>query len=228
MEHMPAQPQKIAIIGATGQLGAALARRLVKAGESIVIGSRDAARARGAALALMNETGRQVESGSNAQAAAAADIVIVTVPFAAQQATLREIADQVSGKIVVDATVPLVPPKVMRVQLPAEGSAAQIAQGILGAATRVVSAFHNVAAHKLATDGQVDCDVLVFGDDRAARDAVVRIAASCGLRGLHAGPLANAAAGEALTSILIFINRTYAADGAGIRVTGRLTAPASG
>lgn len=228
MKRMAESPQGIAIIGATGHLGAALAKRLALAGERVIIGSRDAARARGAAEALAGATGRPVESGSNAQAAAAADIVIVTVPFAAQEATLRDIADRVSGKIVIDATVPLVPPKVMRVQLPAEGSAAQIAQRILGAGARVVSAFHNIAAHRLATDEPVDCDVLVFGDDRGARDAAVRIAGSCGLRGLHAGPLANSAAAEALTSILIFINKTYAADGAGIRVTGRLTPPACG
>jgi 8-hydroxy-5-deazaflavin:NADPH oxidoreductase len=217
---MSQPPRTIAIIGASGQLGGALARRLARAGESVIIGSRDAARARAAALVLENETGRRVSAGSNAEAAAAADIVIVTVPFAAQKATLREIAAYVPGKIVVDTTVPLVPPKVMRVQLPAEGSAAQIAADVLGARTRLVSAFHNVPAHKLATDEKIDCDVLVFGDDPEARDAVIRIAESCGLRALHAGPLANSAAAEALTSVLIFMNKRYAADGAGIRITG--------
>ncbi len=226
MRCMPESSRRIAIIGATGHLGAALARRLTLAGERIIIGSRDAGRARVAAETLAAATARPVDSGSNAEAAAAADVVIVAVPFAAQEATLRDIAAHVSGKIVIDATVPLVPPKVMRVQLPAAGSAAQNAQRILGAGARVASAFHNIAAHRLATDEAVDCDVLVFGDDREARDAAVRIAGSCGLRGLHAGPLANSAAAEALTSVLIFINRTYAADGAGIRVTGRLTPPA--
>lgn len=220
---MAEPPRKIAIIGATGQLGGALARRLVRAGESVIIGSRDAARAQAVATALENETRSRVAGGSNAEAAAAADLVIVTVPFAAQKATLREIAAHVSGKIVVDTTVPLVPPKVMRVQLPAEGSAAQIASGLLGADTRVVSAFHNVAAHKLATDEKIDCDVLVFGDDPQARDAVIRIAESCGLRALHAGPLANSAAAEALTSVLIFMNKRYAVDGAAIRITGALS-----
>jgi hypothetical protein len=220
---MAEPPRKIAIIGATGQLGGALARRLVQAGESVIIGSRDAARAQAVASALENETRRRVAAGSNADAAAAADLVIVTVPFAAQKATLREIAAHVSGKIVVDTTVPLVPPKVMRVQLPAEGSAAQIASGLLGAGTRVVSAFHNVAAHKLATDEKIDCDVLVFGDDPQARDAVIRIAECCGLRALHAGPLANSAAAEALTSVLIFMNKRYAVDGAAIRITGALS-----
>jgi hypothetical protein len=213
----------IAIIGATGQLGGALARRLVKAGASVIIGSRDAERARAAAAALEDETRHRVAGASNAEAAAAAEIVIVAVPFAAQKATLREIAPHVTGKIVVDATVPLVPPKVMRVQLPAEGSAAQIAAELLGNA-RVVSAFHNVPAHKLATDEQIDCDVLVFGDEPESREAVIRIADSCGLRALHAGPLANSAAAEALTSVLIFMNKRYAVDGAGLRITGALHA----
>ncbi|HEY4645620.1 MAG TPA: NADPH-dependent F420 reductase [Steroidobacteraceae bacterium] len=222
---MAEPPRRIAIIGATGKLGGALARRLLKAGESVIIGSRDATRAQAAASALENETRRKVAAGSNAEAAAAADIVIVAVPFAAQKATLREIAAHVSGKIVVDTTVPLVPPKVMRVQLPAEGSAAQIASGLLGAGTRVVSALHNVSAQKLATDEKIDCDVLVFGDDPEARDAVIRIAECCGLRALHAGPLANSAAAEALTSVLIFMNKRYDVDGAGIRITGALTHP---
>lgn len=218
----------VAIIGATGALGGAIARRLVKAGDSVVLGSRDAAKARVAAEALAAATGRSVASGSNAEAAAAGGIVIVTVPFAAQRATLDEIAGAVHGKIVVDTTVPLVPPKVMRVQLPPEDSAAVIAQSVLGPSVRVVSAFHNVAAHKLASDEDVGCDVLVFGDDRAARDEVVRIAEHCGLRGLHAGALCNSTAAEAMTSILIFVNKTYSVDGAGIRITGKLVPPATG
>jgi len=214
----------IAVIGGTGNLGAALARRLAAAGRRVLIGSRDAERARVAAEAL----GQGVGHGSNADVAARADVILVAVPFASQKATLQDIAPHVAGKIVVDTTVPLVPPKVMRVQLPPEGSAAVIAQSVLGPGVRVVSAFHNVAAHKLATDEPVDCDVLVFGDDRKARDVVVGIAEACGLRGLHAGVLANSAAAEALTSIIIFINKTYGADGAGMRITGQLVPPSAG
>ena len=99
-----------------------------------------------------------------------------------------------------------------------------MAQRLLGPSARVVSAFHNVAAHKLATDAVVDCDVLVFGDERAARDTVVRVVEACGLRGLHGGALANSAAAEALTSVLIFLNKQYSVDGAGLRVTGALKA----
>jgi len=218
----------IALIGGTGALGAAIARRLAKAGESVILGSRDPAKAAAAASALQAETGRPVQGLGNAEAAAAASIIIVTVPFASQETTLAEIASGCRGKIVVDTTVPLMPPKVMRVQLPLEGSAAVRAQKLLGEGVTVVSAFHNVAAHKLATDAPVECDVLVFGDERAAREQVLRLVAQCGLRGLHGGALVNSAAAEALTSVLIFLNKTYAVDGAGVRITGQLTPPAAG
>jgi NADPH-dependent F420 reductase len=218
----------IALIGGTGALGAAIARRLAKAGESVIVGSRDSSKAATAAAALQAETGRPVQGLGNAEAAAAASIIIVTVPFASQEATLADIAAGCRGKIVVDTTVPLMPPKVMRVQLPSEGSAAVRAQKLLGDGVTVVSAFHNVAAHKLATDAPVECDVLVFGDERAAREQVLRLVTQCGLRGLHGGALVNSAAAEALTSVLIFLNKTYAVDGAGVRITGSLTPPAAG
>jgi NADPH-dependent F420 reductase len=218
----------IALIGGTGALGAAIARRLAKAGESVIVGSRDSSKAATAAAALQAETGRPVQGLGNAEAAAAASIIIVTVPFASQEATLADIAAGCRGKIVVDTTVPLMPPKVMRVQLPSEGSAAVRAQKLLGEGVTVVSAFHNVAAHKLATDAPVECDVLVFGDERAAREQVLRLVTQCGLRGLHGGALVNSAAAEALTSVLIFLNKTYAVDGAGVRITGSLTPPAAG
>lgn len=214
--------KSVAVVGGTGNLGAAIARRLAKAGRRVVIGSRSAQSAAKAAA----EVGFGLTGAANADAAAACDIVIVTVPFAAQGATMVEIAPHVAGKIVVDTTVPLVPPKVMRVQLPAQGSAAVRAQALLGDGVTLVSAFHNVAAHKLITDADVDCDVLVFGDDKAARTEVVELARQMGLRGLHGGALVNAAAAEALTSILIFLNKTYQVDGAGIRITGTLIEPA--
>ena len=208
----------IAIVGGTGNLGSALAWRLARAGRRVIIGSRSAE----SAIARAAELGHGLTGMANADAAAAADIVFVTVPFAAQAATLGEIAQFVAGKIVVETTVPLMPPKVMRVQLPPEGSAAARAQAILGEGVRLVAGFHNVAAHKLAQDIAVDCDILVFGDDKAARAEVVALADAIGLRGIHGGALVNAAAAEAMTSLLIFINKTYAVDGAGIRITGEL------
>jgi 8-hydroxy-5-deazaflavin:NADPH oxidoreductase len=195
----------IAVIGGSGKLGGALAGRWAKAGLKVVIGSR---------------TGTP-----NAQAAALADIIVVTVPFGAQAETLADIAPHVAGKIVIDTTVPLMPPKVMRVQLPPEGSAAVCAQALLGDGVTVISAFHSVAAHKLATDQTVDCDVLVFGDEKAARRVGIALAEAAGLRGLHGGALVNSAAAEALTSVLIFMNKTYQVDGAGIRITGTLIDP---
>jgi len=211
----------IAVVGGTGKLGSAIARRLAKAGRKVIIGSRSAQNAAAAAA----ELGAGVAGLSNPDAASAGEIVIVTVPFAAQEQTLREIAPHVRGKIVIDTTVPLVPPKVMRVQLPPEGSAAQKAQKILGPDVTVVSAFHNVAAHKLATDQDIACDVLVFADDREARGKAVELVEQTGLRGIHGGSLANSAAAEAMTSVLIFINKTYQVDGAGVVVTGNLITP---
>ena len=210
----------LAIVGGTGKLGAGLARRLARANYTLVIGSRDEGRAAAAATALAADTGGQVTGRTNRDAAAAGQIVIVTVPFANQRAILEDIGAAVRGKIVVDTTVPLMPPKVARVQLPPQGSAAEIARAVLGENVRLVAAFHNVAAHKLIQDVAIDCDVLVFGDEVAAREAVVELVAAMELRGVHGGPLANAVAAEALTSVLVGINKRYKADGAGIRITG--------
>jgi 8-hydroxy-5-deazaflavin:NADPH oxidoreductase len=207
---------KIAVIGGTGNLGSALAWRLARAGREVIIGSRTAE----SAAAKAAELGHGLTGMANADAAAGADLIIVTVPFSAQDATLADIKPHVAGKIVVDTSVPLVPPKVMRVQMPPEGSAAARAAAILGEDVRLVSGFHNVAAHKLAQDVDVECDILIFGDEKAARAEVVAIADSIGLRGVHAGALVNSAAAEAMTSLLIFINKFYQVDGAGIRITG--------
>lgn len=212
----------VAVIGGTGKLGTAIARRLAKAGCQVIVGSRSA----DSAARTAAEVGFGLRGLSNPEAAMAGKIVLVTVPFSAQEATLAQIAPHVAGKIVVDTTVPLVPPKVMRVQLPPEGSAAQRAQKLLGSNVTVVSAFHNVAAHKLATDQDIECDVLVFGDNKEARATVVELVELTGLRGIQAGALANSAAAEALTSILIFINKTYQVDGAGLLITGSLGRPA--
>ena len=212
---------KVAIVGGTGALGSAIARRLGKAGVPVIVGSRSAESAQARAA----ELGLGLTGMANAEAAAAAELVIVTVPFAAQEATLRQIAPHVAGKIVCDTTVPLVPPKVMRVQLPAEGSAAARARDLLGVGVRMVSAFHSVAAHKLARDEPVACDVLVFGDDKADRTDLAKLVRDCDLRPVHGGALVNSAAAEALTSVLIFINKAYTVDGAGVQITGNLIEP---
>ncbi len=209
--------KKIGIVGGTGQLGGALASRWARAGQEVFIGSRDAERGRAAGEAL------GVGGGSNIEAAIFGDIVVVTVPFASQRGTYEQIAAECSGKIVVDTTVPLMPPKVMRANLPEQGSAAKCALEMLPEDALLVSAFHNVAAHKLAEpDWDCNCDIFVFGEKKAARAEVVELAELAGLRGIHCGSLDNSCAGEALTSVLIFINKYYGADGAGVKITGDL------
>ncbi len=145
---------------------------------------------------------------------------MLTVPFSHQLKTLEEIQDGLQGKILLDTTVPLRPPKVGRVQLPPEGSAAASAQAFLGDNVRVVSAFHNVGAAHLYYQKPIDCDVLVAGNNVAARETVIKLAQDAGMRAFHAGPIANSAAAEAITSVLIQINKRYEADHAGIRITG--------
>jgi 8-hydroxy-5-deazaflavin:NADPH oxidoreductase len=213
----------IAILGGTGDLGSGLAKCWLAAGYKVIVGSRSEEKARAFAKELQGEA----FGDDNASAAEAADIVILAVPFASHEATIREVKSFVQGKIVVDAAVPLVPPKVSVVQLPPEGSAAQIAQRLLGDGVRVVSAFHNVGATKLHQGGRADCDVLVFGNDKAARDTVIELANLVATSGIDGGVLANSAAAEAMTSVLIGINRRYKVPGAGIRITG-LSPGASG
>lgn len=221
---MSAGKPAVAILGGTGDLGSGLAFQLGRAGYEVVIGSRSAERAEAAVQALRAECpDSRISGGDNAAAASAADVVIMTVPFASHDATVEAVRSEVQGKIFVDATVPLVPPKVMRVQLPPGGSVAMRSQQLLGEGARVVSAFQNVAAAHLRHDNlrDVACDVLVSGNDPEARDAVVRLAESIGLTAWHAGPLDNSVVAESLTSVLIFLNKKYGLEGAGIRIMGK-------
>jgi 8-hydroxy-5-deazaflavin:NADPH oxidoreductase len=217
--------RKIAILGGTGALGTGLVRRWTQAGYRVIIGSRTQEKA-DAALAelktVMAEWGAgniDVAAMDNLAAATAADIVVLTVPFAHQASTLTHVRDALQGKILVDVTVPLMPPKVGTVQLPAEGSAGAAAQKLLGDGVKVVSAFQNVAAHHLQEGHGIECDVLVSGNDKDARAEVIKLVEACGMRGFNAGPIANAAAAEALTSVIININRAFKCH-AGIRITG--------
>lgn len=229
----------IGIVGGTGDVGLGLARRWARAGYSVIIGSRRADSAAAAASALNQAAQTEgwarpgakataeaeakespaVRGLDNSAAAQRAELLVLTVPFAAQSATLKSIAAQAQGKILVDVTVPLAPPKVARVRLPAQGSAGQIAQSVLGEGVRVVSAVQNVAAAHLHSDEPIACDVLVCGNDKAARQTVIELLADIGLRGLHAGLIDNAAAAEALTSVLINLNKRYKTH-AGIKITG--------
>jgi NADPH-dependent F420 reductase len=213
---------RLSVVGGTGAEGRGLAARLAAAGHAVYIGSRDPLKASATAEEIQKTLAKSTVQGmNNAEAVRASEICILTVPYAAQRATVEALRDDLQGKILVDATVPLTPPKVARVQLPAHGSAVAQIQDLLGDGVRVVSAFQNVSAHALNDPTHaVECDVLVCGNDPDARSAVIELAADIGLRGIHAGPIANSAAAEALTSILISINMRYKIPGAGIRITG--------
>lgn len=215
----------IAILGGTGDLGTGLALRWLSARHRVVIGSRTAEKALESVAKLrqvLSERGigePAVDGMDNLGAAQAGAIVVLTVPFAHQAQTLESVAKALEGKILVDVTVPLVPPKVARVQLPEAGSAGQLAQALLGEGITVVTAFQNVAAHHLQGEGEIPCDVLVCGNKRDARERVVSLAQDAGMRGIHAGMLPNSAAADALTSVLININKQYGVH-AGLRISG--------
>jgi 8-hydroxy-5-deazaflavin:NADPH oxidoreductase len=214
--------QTIAVVGGTGAEGSGLALRLAASGHPVTIGSRSAERAETRARELSTQLGGNLIAGAhNRQAAAGAGIIILTVPYSAQAATVDEISDLLEGKILVDATVPLMAPKVGVVQLPENGSAVAAVQKRLGSTVRVVSAFQNVSAHRLMElNHHIECDVLVCGDDAKACETIIGLAADMRLRGLYAGPIANSVAAEALTSLLISINRRYKIKDSGIRITG--------
>jgi len=216
------QRPTIAVLGGAGKEGSGLALRWANVGYPIVIGSRDAARATEAAAEINTALGREAARGAdNLRAAQAADIVVLTVPFSAQRATVESVRDALKGKILIDVTVPLAPPKVSRVQLPEGGSAVEAIQKLLGADTRVVSAFQNISAHHLKDLGhEINCDVLVCADDKATGDQVVLMAKEIGLGAWNAGALANSVVSEALTSVLIALNQRYKVPASGIRITG--------
>lgn len=212
----------VAVIGGTGKEGSGLAARWALNGYHVIIGSRDAERAKAHAEALNAEIGADLLRGTgNADAAAQANLVVLTVPYSAHHSTLESIKSHLDGKVLLDITVPLQPPKVRTVHLPEGKSAAQEAQAIVGDGVRVVSAFQNVTHEKIQDiDGDIDCDVLMSGDDADAKEEVAKLVEAAGMRAVDAGPLANAVAAEALTSVLLYINKKYGVKGAGVRITG--------
>lgn len=221
MEHLA--PPTLAVLGGTGKEGKGLAYRWAQAGYPVIIGSRTPPKAESAAAeirARLEDENAPVQGAGNPEAAAAADVVVVTVPYAAHRPTLEAVKEAVQGKIVVDVTVPLVPPKVIKAQMPPAGSAAQEAQEILGPDVAVVDAFQNISHELLWEGGEIDCDVLVTGNGKKNRQVVIQLVQDAGLRGWDAGPLENSAVVEGLTSVLIYLNKTYGSTHAGIRVTG--------
>ena len=214
----------IAVIGGTGAEGSGLAIRWAAAGYSVIIGSRSAERAAAAAAefsTLLPAGGTPLQGLDNAAAATAADIVVLSVPYDGQVEMIDQVHAASQGKFFVTVGVPLMPPKVSTAWRPAGGSAAQEAQAQLGEAVRVVGAFQNVAAGHLRDLGwEPNCDVLVTGDQKEAKQVVMELARAAGFFAVDAGPLANAAVVEGITAMLIGINARHKVQGSGIRITG--------
>lgn len=212
----------IAVLGGTGKEGKGLAFRWARAGYKVVIGSRIPEKAVTAASEIIEllEGSSSVVGASNLEAAEQAEIVVLTVPYAAHRDTLEGMKDALKGKLLIDVTVPLVPPKVTKVQMPAAGSAAQEAKAILGEDVQVVAAFQNISHEHLMTDSEVECDVLVTGSSKESRLEAIKLVEAAGLTGWDAGPIENSVVVEGLTSVLININKQYGSTHAGIKITG--------
>jgi 8-hydroxy-5-deazaflavin:NADPH oxidoreductase len=211
----------IGIIGGTGHEGSGLAMRWANSGYRVVIGSRDVAKAQTVADDINTKMGFSFLTGmDNLSAAREASIVVLTVPYAYHRETLEGLREALVGKILIDVTVPLAPPDIRRVNVPEGKSACMEAQALLGSDTRVVAAFQNVSAHLLQDlEKEVNCDVLVCGDDADAKHEVIQLCEAADMRGLDAGPLANAVAVEALTPVLLYMNKRYKSKGSGIVIT---------
>lgn len=215
-------PKTIAVLGGTGREGKGLAYRWAKAGYRVLIGSRLEDRAKAAALELLTLLNSKafVEGTNNLKAATAADIVVLTVPYAAHRETLVLVKDALQGKLLVDVTVPLVSPKVTKVQMPSAGSAAQEAREILGDDAQIAAAFQNISYAHLMSNEPVECDVLVTGTGKEARAETLKLVEAAGLTGWDAGPIENSVVVEGMTSVLIHINKQYGTSRAGIKITG--------
>lgn len=213
---------RIGLVGGTGREGTGLALRWARAGHEVFIGSREAERGVAKAAELAAEHNITLTGGDNLGACAHGEVVVVTVPYSAHAATFTSIREAVAGKIVVDITVPLKPPKVRSVQLPAGQAAALESQAILGEGATVVAALHHISSEHLGDPHHTfDCDVLLCGE-KDARETVAKLIEDLGLRAIEAGTLENAVALESITPVLLFINKKYGAT-AGLRITGMPT-----
>jgi NADPH-dependent F420 reductase len=223
---MPIQ-KTIAVLGGTGREGKGLVYRWAKAGHRVLIGSRTPEKAMATALELIGKlgVGTSIEGVSNLTAVKRADIIVLSVPYIAHRETLEAVKDLMKGKILIDVTVPLVPPGVTKVQMPPAGSAAQEAREILGEEVQVTSAFQNIPHNQLLQDGPIECDVLVTGTSKEARSETLKLVSAAGLTGWDAGPIENSVVVEGLTSVLIGINKKYGSTSAGICIKG-VQAPA--
>jgi hypothetical protein len=217
----------IAIVGGTGPEGSGLALRWARAGESVIIGSRDAARAHATAAQIAEKAGSlaSVEGADNLTAVKMCDVVVLTVPFAGQAELLKQLKPSLrNGTVLIDATVPLAtavggrPTRLLGVW---QGSAAEQAQEVVGKNVSVAAAFHSLSSTVLDGDDDVDCDVIVCSDDDRARQAASELATKIpGVRAVDGGKLENARIVEAMTALLITLNIRHKVHGAGWRVTG--------
>src|SRR3989304_7585058 len=212
----------IGIIGGTGKEGFGLATRWVKSGFSVIIGSRSFEKAIQAAEKVRGVyPGAKVNGNTNEQTAELSDIIVLTIPYTSHTEILNKLKPYIKEKLVIDVTVPLVPPRVSVVQMPPDGSAAQEALQILGPTANLAAAFHNISSLNLTSDSNsADCDVLVTGTSSDARSQTLTLVKDAGFIGWDAGPIENSVVLEGLTSVLIWINKKYGSNHAGIRITG--------
>jgi hypothetical protein len=213
---------RIGIVGGTGKEGMGLGSRWAHAGHEVVIGSRDAERARAKAAELAaGVASARVTGMSNRDAVGAAELVVLTVPATGLASTLPELRGACAGKIVVSTVVPLTFGGGRLFTPPPQGSSAEEAQELLGPETRVVAAFHHIAAHELAAgEHDIECDLLLCGGDADAKRVVSDLGRSMGLRPVDVGPLTNAGPLEGITAVLATVNRRYKLKNSGIKITG--------
>ena len=218
----PLHKFKIAILGGTGKEGKGLAYRWALAGHQVMIGSRQIEKALAAVEEVLASCSRPVilKAGTNEEATKSQEIIVLTVPYTAHRPMVESIQSLVKDKLFIDVTVPLVPPKVTRVQIPDAGSAAMETLSILGEGARVVSAFQNISYERLMNDEEIDCDVLVTGTDKDSRELVIGLVQDAGMKGWDAGQIENSIVAEGLTSILIYLNKKYGVEATGIKITG--------
>lgn len=215
---------KIAVIGGTGAEGSGLAVRWAREGYPVVLGSRSMEKAATVAAelrALLPAGSAPIAGDTNASAAAAADIVVLSVPYAAQYDTAAQIVEGSQGKTLLTVVVPLKPPKVAVVWRPEAGSAAEELQAQMGEKVAVVAAFQNISAgHLKDLAWTADCDVLYTGDSKEAKATTLELIRAAGFFGVDCGPLANSSVVEGLTALLIGVNVRNKVQGSGIRITG--------
>ncbi len=212
----------VAVLGGTGKEGKGLAYRWARAGYQVLIGSRTPEKAVTAASQIMEllDGSGSVVGMSNQEAAQQANIVVLTVPYAAHRETLESVRDVLKGKILVDVTSLSVPPMVTKVQMLPAGSATQEAREIVGEGVEVTAAFQSISHKHLLTDEDVGCDVLVTGTSKDARAEVLKLVEAAGLIGWDAGPIENSVVVEGLASVLRYINKQHGSTDAGIKITG--------